>query len=198
MDRPFQGVRAEDERACWGQAQSNAAPRGPGQSSGPCRLQAGTKHNTTAGPAAYHITEFDGYPPSAAGVLASARARPILLGASGPFDGLAHEPRRHGVRLACVVFPWTLRRARRPQLVRRQLYDAASLLLHTVLAMDDDRPADPAASLCMKTGRSELVFKLALVSLVLVGPKLTQRTGHVSCRSRAASPLRPCSPQSWP
>jgi hypothetical protein len=36
--------------------------------------------------------------------------------------------------------------------------------------MDDDRPADPAASLCMKTGRSELVFKLAVVSLVLVGP----------------------------
>ena len=27
------------------------------------------------------------------------------LGASGPFAGLAHEPRRHGVQLACVVFP---------------------------------------------------------------------------------------------
>jgi hypothetical protein len=24
---------------------------------------------------------------------------------SGPFDGLAHEPRRHGVQLVCVVFP---------------------------------------------------------------------------------------------
>jgi hypothetical protein len=29
----------------------------------------------------------------------------ILRVASGSFDGLAHEPRRHGVRLACVVFP---------------------------------------------------------------------------------------------
>jgi len=28
---------------------------------------------------------------------------------SGPFDGLAHEPRRHGVQLVCRV-PWTLRR----------------------------------------------------------------------------------------
>jgi hypothetical protein len=26
-------------------------------------------------------------------------------GASGTFDGLAREPRRHGVQLACVVFP---------------------------------------------------------------------------------------------
>ena len=56
-------------------------------------------------PAAYHVTESDGYPHSAAGALASAQARPILLGASGPFDDLAHEPQRHGVQLACVVFP---------------------------------------------------------------------------------------------
>ena len=26
-------------------------------------------------------------------------------GASGTFDGQAREPRRHGVQLACVVFP---------------------------------------------------------------------------------------------
>jgi hypothetical protein len=36
--------------------------------------------------------------------LASARARRILLGASGLFDGLAHEPQRHGLQLASVVF----------------------------------------------------------------------------------------------
>jgi hypothetical protein len=38
--------------------------------------------------------------------------------ASGPFDGLAHEPRRHGVQLACRVLcrvPWMLRRSRRLQ-----------------------------------------------------------------------------------
>ena len=29
----------------------------------------------------------------------------MLLGAPGPFDGPAHEPRRHGVQLAYVVFP---------------------------------------------------------------------------------------------
>jgi hypothetical protein len=51
-----------------------------------------------------------GYPHSAAGVLASAQARGMLLVASGPFNGLAHEPRRHGVQLVCRV-SWTLRRA---------------------------------------------------------------------------------------
>jgi hypothetical protein len=29
----------------------------------------------------------------------------MLLGAPGPFDGPAHEPRRHGVQLACVMVP---------------------------------------------------------------------------------------------
>jgi hypothetical protein len=37
--------------------------------------------------------------------LASANTNRILLVASGPFDDLAHEPQRHGVQLACVVFP---------------------------------------------------------------------------------------------
>ena len=32
----------------------------------------------------------------------SSHVRP---GAAGPFDGLAHEPWRHGVQLGCVVFP---------------------------------------------------------------------------------------------
>jgi hypothetical protein len=40
---------------------------------------------------------------SAADVLASPGASHILLVASGSFDGLAHEPRRHGVQPACVV-----------------------------------------------------------------------------------------------
>jgi hypothetical protein len=35
----------------------------------------------------------------------------MLLGAPGLFDGPAYEPRRHGVQLACVVFPGRLRRA---------------------------------------------------------------------------------------
>jgi hypothetical protein len=62
-----------------------------------------TQH--AAGPAAYQITEPDSYPHAAAGVVASARARRIPLGTFGPSDGLAHEPRRHGVQLACVVVP---------------------------------------------------------------------------------------------
>jgi hypothetical protein len=61
-----------------------------------------TQH--AAEPAAYHATESDGYPHLARG-LASPRARRILLRASCPFDGLAREPRRHGVRLACVLLP---------------------------------------------------------------------------------------------
>ena len=37
--------------------------------------------------------------------MASANKSRILLVASGPFDGLAHEPQRHGVQPACVVLP---------------------------------------------------------------------------------------------
>jgi hypothetical protein len=48
---------------------------------------------------------YDGYPHSTGGGLASAGASRILHGAFGLFDGLAHEPRRHGVQLACVVVP---------------------------------------------------------------------------------------------
>jgi hypothetical protein len=42
-----------------------------------------------------------------------------------------------------------------------------------VFAVDDDRPVEPAGLLGMQTGRSLLLFKLAFVSVVLVGPKLT-------------------------
>jgi hypothetical protein len=41
------------------------------------------------------------------------------------------------------------------------------------VAVDDDRPTEPAGLLCMQTGRSLLMFKLAFVSVVLVGPELT-------------------------
>jgi len=43
-----------------------------------------------------------GYPQHIDGGSASARKSRILLGPSGPFDGLAHEPQRHGVQ---PVFP---------------------------------------------------------------------------------------------
>ena len=59
-------------------------------------------------PAAYHVTESDGYPHSAAGVWRRHERGASFL-TSGPRDGLAHEPRRHGLRLACVA-PRTLRR----------------------------------------------------------------------------------------
>ena len=55
-------------------------------------------------PAAYHVTESDGYPHSAAGVWRRHERGASFL-TSGPRDGLAHEPRRHGLRLACVVLP---------------------------------------------------------------------------------------------
>jgi hypothetical protein len=51
------------------------------------------------------------YPQATGGGLASASMSCILPAASGPFDGLAHELRRHGVRPAYVPVPWTLRRA---------------------------------------------------------------------------------------
>jgi hypothetical protein len=64
-------------------SQSNAAPRGPGQNSGPHRLQ--PRQNTTPLPGRLlPRTESDGYPQSALGVLATPRARRILLGASSP------------------------------------------------------------------------------------------------------------------
>jgi hypothetical protein len=71
-----------------------------------------TKHNTT-GPAAFHVTESDSYPHSAAGSgVATSEAHPSWIlrpvrwsGPRAPFDGLAHEPRRHGVQLACVLLP---------------------------------------------------------------------------------------------
>ena len=93
MNGPAGEQAPEQRRSAWPRAKLGATSS-----------TAGMKHNTPPGPAAYHITESDGYPHSAAGALASAQARPILLGASGPFDGLAHEPRRHGVQLACVGF----------------------------------------------------------------------------------------------
>jgi hypothetical protein len=89
-----------------GQAQSNAAPRGPGQSSGPCRLQLG-RNTTRCRAAAYHVrspTVIHIEPPGSG--VGTSEAHPQNL---RPFDGLAHGPRRHGVRLACVVLLWTLR-----------------------------------------------------------------------------------------
>ena len=81
--------------------------------------------------------------------------------------------------------------------MRRQLCaDVGSVLPRAVLAMDDDPPAEPAALLCMQTGCSLFVFKLAFVSLVLVGPKLTQGTGHVTDRAGVAGPRDQCSPHS--
>jgi hypothetical protein len=48
---------------------------------------------------------YPDYPQSTNRGLASTSITRILLAAAGPFDGLAHEPRRHGVPLVCVVFP---------------------------------------------------------------------------------------------
>jgi hypothetical protein len=71
-----------------------------------------------------------------------------------------------------------------------------SVLLRVVFAVGNDRPAEPAGLLGMQTGRSLLVFRLAFVSVVLVGPELTQGTGHVTGPARVAGPRDQCSPQS--
>jgi hypothetical protein len=65
-----------------------------------------------------------------------------------------------------------------------------------LFAVDDDRPAAPAGLLYMQTGRSLLVFKLAFVSVVLVGPELTQGPGHVTGHAGVAGPRDRCSLQS--
>jgi hypothetical protein len=55
-----------------------------------------------------------------------------------------------------------------------------------VFAADDDRASEPAGLLGMQTGRSLLVFKLAFVSVVLVGPKRLYATKRGErLRSRA-------------
>ena len=54
-DRPFQGVGAEEDGPAGDRPQSNAAPCGPGQSSGPCRLQPGPSA-TRSRPAAYRLS----------------------------------------------------------------------------------------------------------------------------------------------
>jgi hypothetical protein len=51
-----------------------------------------------------------GYPHCAVGTLASARSTRILSRPPARSMVWPHEPRRHGVQLVCVVFPWTLRR----------------------------------------------------------------------------------------
>jgi hypothetical protein len=71
------------------------------------------------------------------------------------------------------------------------------VLLRVVFAVDDDRPAEPAGLLCMQTGRSLLEFTLAFVSVVLVGPELTQGAGHVTGRAGVAGPRDRCSLQYW-
>jgi hypothetical protein len=53
-----------------------------------------------------------------------------------------------------------------------------------VLATDDDRTLEAAALPCMPTGRSSVARRLALASLVLVGPELTQGTGMSVPESR--------------
>jgi hypothetical protein len=70
------------------------------------------------------------------------------------------------------------------------------VLCRVVFAADDDRPAEPAGLLGMQTGRSLLVFKLAFVSVVLVGPKLTQGPGHLTGRAGVAGRRDLCSLQS--
>jgi hypothetical protein len=62
------GVGAEDERACWGQAPEQRRSAWPRALLGAMSSTARTKHNTTVGPAAYHVTESNGYPHLAAGV----------------------------------------------------------------------------------------------------------------------------------
>ena len=81
--------------------------------------------------------------------------------------------------------------------MRRQLCaDVGSVLPRAVLATDDDRPAEPAGLLGMQTGRSLLVFRLAFVSVVLIGPELTQGAGHVTGPAGVAGPRDQCSPHS--
>jgi hypothetical protein len=81
--------------------------------------------------------------------------------------------------------------------VRRQLCaDVGSVLPHAVLATDDDRPAESAGLLCMQTGCSLFGFKPAFVSVVLVGPELTQGAGHVTGRAGVAGPRDQCLPHS--
>ena len=65
-----------------------------------------------------------------------------------------------------------------------------------VFAVDDDRPAESAGLLCMQTGCSLFVFKLAFVNVVFVGPELTQGAGHVTGRAGVAGRRDQCSLQS--
>jgi hypothetical protein len=150
-----------------------------------------------AGPAADHVTEFDGYPPSAAGVLASARARPILLGASGPFDGSgprAPAPwRAAGVSWSLDAFgaPGGFRSSADNCPDRRRCYFTRFLPWTTTELRTRPPPlhADGSLAACVQTRAGARRPRR---------PKAADaENGDVSCRSRAASPLGPCSPQSW-
>jgi hypothetical protein len=65
------------------------------------------------------------------------------------------------------------------------------LVPHAALAMDDDRTAEPAASLRGRTGRSRSACQLALVRRVLVDPELTQGTGHGQVPLTVGTSARP-------
>jgi hypothetical protein len=90
--------------------------------------------------------------------------------------------------------PWTLRRAWRLQASADNGAEPCLLLARVSLSMDHYQTAEPAALLGTQTGRSLLAGKLSLLSVVLVGPELTQGPGHVTGHAGLTCPPDRCSP----
>jgi hypothetical protein len=106
---PSRGKGAEDGRVCWGQAPEQRCSAWPRAKLGAMSFTARTKHNTLPGrllTTLRSLTVIHIQPPGSGVGTSEAH----LLRTSARSMVWPHEPRRHGVRLACVVLLWTLRR----------------------------------------------------------------------------------------